>query len=331
MSLRPLATALRWHDTGSAGASPFGFAPGRKITGVLNRRAGSCGPVEELRATIEQQLIANGFSPALRLADPGDLRAQFAAAAAQGDILLAGGGDGTLRTAASVAMEASKPLLIVPLGTMNVLARDLGLATIGDALEGLEDPVVRRIDAASVNDHLFLNCLALGSFVGVTMARENLRAPRSSVRSWTDYCRELAKTLIGRGKRRLKWRELGGRIWHRSGALFVVNNPVSGAFPRLFERPRLDTGEVALYDMDSTNLVMTLTREWLRTGPARRAPVRTQFRRDIVLEFDSATVPAVIDGEVSLLENPVRISVLAGALDVLLPRRIAGQSSAANR
>lgn len=330
MSLCLPATTLRWYDAGPSGASPRALSHRHKIAGVLNPRAGSCGCADDLRATIERQLIAKGFSPALRLAREGDLRGQFAAAAAEGNILLAGGGDGTLRTAASVAIEAAKPLLILPLGTMNVLARDLGIETIGDALEGLEDPVVRRVDAASVNDHLFLNCLALGSFVSVTMARETLRSPQASLQSWSSYCRELAKTLIGRGKRRLKWRELGGRIWQRSGALIVVNNPVSGAFPRLIERPRLDTGEMALYDMDSPNLLMTLTREWLRTGPVTRAPVRTEFRRDKVLEFDTAAIPAVIDGEVSHLENPVRLSMLAGALKVMLPRQIGGRSSADN-
>ena len=58
---------------------------------------------------------------------PGDLAARARQAAARGDILVAAGGDGTVNAVANVAVEAHATMGVLPMGTLNHFAKDLGI------------------------------------------------------------------------------------------------------------------------------------------------------------------------------------------------------------
>ena len=79
------------------------------------------------------------------------------------DIIVLGGGDGTLSAAASVLTELKRPLGILPLGTANDLARTLGIPTDLDAaMNIIVAEKVRAIDVGIVNDVMFFNVASLG-------------------------------------------------------------------------------------------------------------------------------------------------------------------------
>jgi YegS/Rv2252/BmrU family lipid kinase len=79
------------------------------------------------------------------------------------DLIVIGGGDGTLNAAASALADLRKPLGIVPLGTANDLARTLGIPTDLDAaLQVIAGQKARAIDVGVVNDTMFFNVASLG-------------------------------------------------------------------------------------------------------------------------------------------------------------------------
>src|SRR3954447_213265 len=82
------------------------------------------------------------------------------------DLLGVAGGDGTVSTVAAVAVEADLPLLVVPAGTRNHFARDLGLdiRRPAAALAALRDGDRGRIDLGVVNGRIFLNNVSLGLY-----------------------------------------------------------------------------------------------------------------------------------------------------------------------
>jgi diacylglycerol kinase (ATP) len=85
------------------------------------------------------------------------------------DLVIVGGGDGTLNAAVDALVETHLPLAILPLGTANDLARTIGLPTeISEACRVIIDGNVRRIDLGCVNGKHFFNAASIGLSVNVT-------------------------------------------------------------------------------------------------------------------------------------------------------------------
>jgi YegS/Rv2252/BmrU family lipid kinase len=79
------------------------------------------------------------------------------------DMVIVGGGDGTLNAAAAGVTKLKRPLGILPLGTANDLARTLGLPTeIDAALRVIAEGKIRSIDVGLVNDLMFFNVASVG-------------------------------------------------------------------------------------------------------------------------------------------------------------------------
>ena len=87
-------------------------------------------------------------------------------------VIGAAGGDGTLGAAANVAAERDVPLLAVPGGTLNHLARDLGLESAADAIDGLRQGGIACVDLGSAGDRTFVNTLSFGGYGAVVDTRE---------------------------------------------------------------------------------------------------------------------------------------------------------------
>lgn len=79
------------------------------------------------------------------------------------DLVVVGGGDGTVNAAARGIVETGRPMGILPMGTANDLARTLSIPLgLGDAARVIADGHTRRIDVGEVNGHLFFNVASIG-------------------------------------------------------------------------------------------------------------------------------------------------------------------------
>ena len=99
-----------------------------RVHAVINRKAGGAlgFSVEQLAREAEATFRAAGHEIAIDVVEPEDIEAALdKAVAAAPDILVAGGGDGTIRSAASRLLGSGIALGIIPLGTVNRLAHDL--------------------------------------------------------------------------------------------------------------------------------------------------------------------------------------------------------------
>lgn len=84
------------------------------------------------------------------------------------------GGDGTINTAAQVALDAGKPLMVTPGGTFNHLTQALGIESVDDAVDAVRAGEAVGIDVATVAGRAFLNTASFGSYVELVDARERL-------------------------------------------------------------------------------------------------------------------------------------------------------------
>ncbi len=99
----------------------------------------------------------------------GDLVETIRRAAHTVDLVVLGGGDGTLSSAAPALIETGLPLGILPLGTANDLARTLGIPPdIAEAAQVIVEGQLRRIDLGEVNGQPFFNVASMGLSVGMT-------------------------------------------------------------------------------------------------------------------------------------------------------------------
>ncbi|MGY1840900.1 MULTISPECIES: phosphatase PAP2 family protein [unclassified Modestobacter] len=145
------------------------------------------------------------------------------------------GGDGSVAAAAAVALEHGLPLVVVPAGTLNHFARDLGVATAPEAADAVVRGAAVEVDVAEVNGVPFLNTASIGSYPELVRRRDRLAG---RLGRWVALTVAAAQVLRHGSPVEL---ELGGRrvsAW----ILFVGN----GAYvPRGLSpawRPRLEDG-----------------------------------------------------------------------------------------
>jgi undecaprenyl-diphosphatase len=127
------------------------------------------------------------------LDDPAQLTEELVRLARSGCRALGvAGGDGSINTAASVALDHGLPLAVVPAGTLNHLARDLGVSTVADTVTAVRAGTAIEVDVARIAGRPFLNTASFGSYVEIVDARQQLE---HRVGKWPALAVAVARTL----------------------------------------------------------------------------------------------------------------------------------------
>jgi undecaprenyl-diphosphatase len=141
---------------------------GAGVVIVVNPRSGR-GRGGRLADTARRALPAAEIVP---LEAGADVATAMSEAAGRAGVLGVCGGDGTVATAASAAIDAQVPLLVIPGGTFNHFAADLGVERVADAVAALRDGSAIRVDVGQVDGQLFVNTASLGSYPAFVAVRE---------------------------------------------------------------------------------------------------------------------------------------------------------------
>ncbi len=289
----------------------------KRVLVLLNARAGTLiGPgAGTIMAEIRAALAPRCETLDVRLLQPRDLaRAISQAALGPHDTVVVGGGDGSASSAAAALANGAKQLGILPFGTMNLLARDLGMpADPHDAVAALVRTAPRRIDLAEINGRPFHTLSGLGFFSEVARAREEVRGhPLGRLASLLlAWFRALRRTtpftidIVVDGQRE--------RV--TALAALVTNN----RFAADWRRPRLDEGLLELHIVeDQGTLAKLKAGASLLTGTWREEPgIRNIAARDITVASRRRHTSASTDGELARERIPLRYRALPGALTVL--------------
>ena len=207
----------------AAAARPRHGAPtspdGSGLVLVVNASAGSAS------AELADSLDAMLPEAEIILADADDdLGSVFSKAAERARILGVAGGDGSIRLAAGIAADAGLPLLVIPAGTFNHFATDLGVGSVDDALAALRDGDSVLVDVATADGAAFLNTASAGVYVDLVKAREKLEP---AMGKWPAMLIALAGVLrhgkpvdlLVNGRRRRVWLLFAGNCrYEPSGA-----------------------------------------------------------------------------------------------------------------
>jgi YegS/Rv2252/BmrU family lipid kinase len=148
-----------------------------RIAVLINRGGGAAAADPEIASTIADAFRSAGLEAEVELIDGGQCEVRSRAVAERGDeLLVVGGGDGTISAAASALVGTETLLGILPLGTLNHFARDLGIpAKIEEAVELIAKRPERRVDVAQMNDRIFINNSAIGLYPLMVVDRDAQR------------------------------------------------------------------------------------------------------------------------------------------------------------
>ncbi|HZT90737.1 MAG TPA: diacylglycerol kinase family protein [Gaiellaceae bacterium] len=261
---------------------------------LVNPRSGG-GDVDRLVAAARRR----GFAVHVLAEDddPAEL-----ARDAPADVLAVAGGDGSLAGVAAVAAERSLPFGVVPFGTRNHFARDLGLdrrdpvAALGVVADG--EP--RLVDLGRANGRPFLNNVSLGAYAQLVHVREEHRRERNA------FARLRALVLVARRRDEVAVTLDGDPL--RSRVVLVANNAYDLDVLSLGGRGRLDEGVLHLY---------------APTGVVRANWIERRGTR-FVVDAPHHRLHAAVDGEPDVLRTPVEFTIEPRALRVLAPREPRG-------
>ena len=281
--------------------------------------------VADLRERVDKTLAAAGWSTSLWLeTTPEDPGSGMARTAVEADVqlIVVAGGDGTLLACLHALVGSDVPVALLPLGTGNLLARNLGVPTqLEDALEVAVDGVDRRIDCGRVGEQLFSVMAGIG-FDAAMMADATEGLKRFA--GWPAYAasglRHLRDPMM-----QVQIRIDGAPPVRRRARTVLIGNV-----------GRLQAGLELLLDAEADDGLLDVVvvaprtiRDWIRLGwrvirrDRTRHPHLERFRgRSVLVEADRIA-PRQMDGEVIEDGRSLSARVEPGALIVRAPESVA--------
>jgi len=289
---------------------------------VLNCGSGSVHASRAETVRVTAAFEAAGLAPTVQAVPASQIQeAARAAARSDADAVVFGGGDGTVSTGAAALVDGDKALGVLPLGTFNHFATDLGIPlNLEEAARTIALGHVREVDVGEVNGRPFVNNSSIGLYPEMVRYRDELRRHRGMGKG-PAMVRAAREVLRDPPFLRVELRVLDDVTRVRTPFVFVGNNPYEMNLFGLGARSALDRGELSVY-------VARNVRRWGIARLALRALVG-RLRQD--KEFDALTVPQVevrtprrivrvaLDGEVFRTESPLRYRIRPRALRVLAP------------
>jgi diacylglycerol kinase family enzyme len=294
----------------------------RRYRVFVNADAGSVGESDQLRAEITAAFSALGVEVGAEAVSPDDLPAAMRAAWQHGvDAIIVAGGDGTVNCAAQVSVDNDIVLGVLPMGTFNHFAKDLGMTPdLSAAAKFLSDAIVTAVDVGEVNGRVFVNNASIGVYPKMVGEREALRATRG----WGKI--RAAPVAIVHTLRRLPVVRL--RLIVDEAAPVVVVTPFlfvgNGLFDergeRLGQRTSLTDQNLGVYVIAATSpwrLIANAVRA--RLGGVKAAPhMDRRAGERLIVDSDQPVLEIALDGEPTELRAPLEFRSRAGALRVLV-------------
>ena len=288
---------------------------------LINEGGGSAG--DDAGAKVRAALKKAGITGKVELLDGKACVARAAAAAkARAPLVIAGGGDGTISAVAGALAGSRTALGLLPLGTLNHLARDLAIPFDLEEAAGLiATGKPRRIDVADLNGRIFVNNSAVGLYPLMVLDREaqqdrlgrskRLAMLVASLRTLVRFRHQRLALSVNRSKESTLETPL----------LFVGNNDYEIAFPAAGERERLDGGQLCVMVLrKNTRLGLFAAIARALVGRARRDDmIRLDDVTSLKVDSKRGRLTVSLDGETCSFEAPLEYRIRPKALSVIAP------------
>jgi diacylglycerol kinase family enzyme len=281
----------------------------RRFHLVLNVNSGTVQALGVTSDTLKAMFAEQGLEVTID-ADPDTELSDRIRRAIEGDAdtIIAAGGDGTVTALATAIVHSDKNLAILPLGTANLLARDLGMPLdLREAIGALRDMEPLAIDVSDVIPELaagreYIRGQGVGAKIGFMryFFRRISRARRLALEIST-----------GDGQSRVE----------RVQAIAVASKAYDEGLGRFFHRDKLDTGLLTIYVLHHLRVadVFRLATGMLAGHWRDYDALSISTARTVTIRSKKPRLQLMIDGEVQSMEAPLHFKIYPRALSVLAP------------
>ncbi|MEO5492492.1 MAG: diacylglycerol kinase family protein [Sphingomonas sp.] len=292
-----------------------------KLPVIVNQNGGTASKLgDKLVPTLGNAFAAAGVEADVKPLDGDALAKAIKTASKKGRVVVAGG-DGTVSSAAQQLAGSDAELALLPLGTLNHLARDLGLPTdLEEAAKVAATGKATAIDVAQVNGHVFVNNASIGLYPTMVREREGLQDDKG----WPKWLSALPAAFAALERlphHRLRI-DLGqGERSIVTPLLFVGNNTYSLEAGALGQRASLTDGKLSVYAVSHRSRLALL---WFA---ARALVGRAHRDLDFITLGECETlkvwstgdsIEIALDGEVRRLDSPLEFKIRPAALKVVV-------------
>jgi diacylglycerol kinase family enzyme len=316
-----------------AGFDRASVAPG-KIVVILNAQGGTVARMGHAAARFEimeafadhgiaaEIVVVRGRTIARAVRKrAGSRDAQFAPATAP-PAIVAAGGDGTVNAVAQALAGTAAPLGILPLGTLNHFARDLGLPfDIPGAVAVIAAGNTAAVDVAEVNGRIFVNNSSIGLYPDMVRDRERQRRQTRRAK-WLAMALAFVRTLRRPPMRRLTIEAGDWMRPLRTSLAFIGNNVYDTNFPTLGRRATLTGGVLCLF-IAKAERGFDIIRLLLRAAFGRLDQARDfehHHLQALTIRSRHRRLLVALDGEVAILATPLAYRIRPRDLRVFVPR-----------
>ncbi|MBR3193431.1 diacylglycerol kinase family protein [Bosea sp. (in: a-proteobacteria)] len=290
---------------------------------IANARAGTVleAGAASFARRIEAAFAAAGCRADVELVQPRRLQERLRAAVADEAVTtVVAGGDGSINGALPVLAGCKRPVGVLPLGTVNVLGRDLGLTgTLEEQISAIctGDPVA--MDLGSVDGRLFHSLSGMGFFSLMARQREYARR-RFPFSRLVAFLFAATRSILFTRSIRIEMEIAGERRQVEADAVLVTVNQFDGAEWR---RSRLDGGEFEVHILDTGGLLSRAKAALsMLTGGWRNSHnlVSLTGTSVTIIRRDKRRGHVTFDGEVERRASPFTYRLVPGALNVIAAR-----------
>jgi diacylglycerol kinase family enzyme len=294
----------------------------RRVDVIINVRSGVPGK-PAAADQVSQYLSSRGILARVDLVRPENLNAAAErAATGDADIVVAGGGDGTLATVASSIIDTPKLFGVLPLGTFNYFAQRIGLPLgLDAALDVIATAAtIRTMSVGEVNGRVFLNNSSVGLYPAVLKKRESTYSQigRSQAAAYLSAARVLLQLP---GLLDLQLTADGVAVDRRTPLLFVGVNPHQMATFGIDAHQCPEEGRLAAFitrPLTAPAMWRLAARAFLQ-GLHGATELELLCARELSVTLRRKRVRVAMDGEITRLQSPLRYRLRVNALRVLAP------------
>ena len=291
------------------------------IAVILNSSSGqgeSAAAADQLRETF----AAAGREARISLAEGGaKISGAMRRAVEEGcESLVAGGGDGTINAGAAAVLDRGIPLGVLPLGTLNHFAKDLGIPLdIEEAAKVVLDGVLCKVDVGEVNGRIFLNNSSLGVYPAIVRLRERYRTRVGG--KWLAALWAALTVLRRNPFMAVRIVVEENTIIRRTPLLLVANNEYRMVGLHAGARESLAQARLALYVLNAEQRPGLLRLAWqlLLRGGEQVKELDLLTVQEATVETKRSHVQVALDGEVAAMRSPLEYRIRPGALRVHMP------------
>ena len=293
-----------------------------RIFCIINARSGTAKKFSS--SYVAQLFASHGLASKIVESKAGDSITSLTKDATEEgfEVIVAGGGDGTVNAVASAIVgNTAIKLGVIPMGTFNHFARDLGIPNdVAKAVEIIAAGHFKSVDVGKVNDNIFVNNSSLGIYPAIVRLREGLQKSGHN-KIWAAVWASIR--IITRFRRlRLELHPANEPVFKRNTVmLFVGNNTYETSLAKLGTRLSLDRGRLWI-------TMPTMSTRWglisnlisILTAREKLDEVLTFETTDLVVNTNHRLVKVAVDGEVLHLLPPLNYRSLPKSLQVIVPK-----------